>query len=37
MKMNAWSWVLVAVGVVVVAMVAIQAPDIARYMRIKRM
>jgi hypothetical protein len=35
--MNVWSWVLIVVGVLVVAVFAIQAPDIARYMRIKRM
>jgi hypothetical protein len=37
MRMSGWSWVCIAVGVAVIAMVAVQAPDIARYMRIKRM
>jgi|GEM_PF-2780398 len=35
--MNAWYWVLVVIGVLVVGLFAIQAPEIARYVRIKRM
>jgi hypothetical protein len=35
--MSAWSWVLVVFGVLVVGLFAIQAPEIARYLRIKRM
>lgn len=37
MRMNAWYWVLVVIGVLVVGLFAIQAPEIARYVRIKRM
>ncbi len=35
--MNAWSWVLIVFGVLIVGLFAIQAPEIARYVRIKRM
>jgi len=35
--MNAWYWVLIVIGVLVVGLFAIQAPEIARYVRIKRM
>ena len=37
MKMSWWSWVLIVIGVAVVALFALQAPEIARYVRIKRM
>lgn len=37
MRMNAWYWVLIVIGVLVVGLFAIQAPEIARYVRIKRM
>jgi len=37
MKMNGWSWLLIVLGVVVVGLFAVQAPEIARYVRIKRM
>jgi hypothetical protein len=37
MKMNGWNWLLVVIAAVVVALFAVQAPEIARYVRIKRM
>jgi Sec-independent protein translocase protein TatA len=37
MKMSWWSWVLIVIAAVVVGLFAVQAPEIARYVRIKRM
>ncbi len=37
MRMNGWNWVLVVIVAALVAVFAIQAPEIARYVRIKRM
>jgi len=37
MRLNAWSWILIVFGVLVAGLFAIQAPEIARYLRIKRM
>jgi hypothetical protein len=37
MRMSAWSWVLIVIGALIVGLFAIQAPEIARYLRIKRM
>jgi hypothetical protein len=37
MRMSIWSWVLIVIGVLIVGLFAIQAPEIARYLRIKRM
>ena len=37
MRMNGWSWLLIVVAAVVVALFAVQAPEIARYVKIKRM
>lgn len=37
MKMHWWSWILVAVAVVLVGLFAVQAPEIVRYAKIRRM
>jgi hypothetical protein len=37
MKMNAWNWVFVAIAVVVLGALAAGAPDIARYLKMRRM
>jgi len=35
--MNAWSWVLVGIAAIIVGGLVAGAPDIARYLRIRRM
>ena len=37
MKMSGWSWVLLVIGVLLVFPLVASAPEIARYLRIKRM
>ena len=37
MKMHWWTWVLVAIVVLVALPVVASAPELARYMRIKKM
>ncbi len=37
MKMNVWTWIVVGVAVVVLGALATGAPDIVRYVRMKRM
>jgi hypothetical protein len=37
MRMNGWSWFWVVVAAVVVTLFAVQAPEIVRYVKIKRM
>lgn len=37
MRMSGWNWVLVVIAVVLVGLFAVQAPEIVRYAKIKRM
>lgn len=37
MRMSGWSWLLIVFVVLVVGLFAVQAPEIARYLRIRRM
>ena len=35
--MSAWNWVLVGIAIIIVGGLAAGGPDIARYLRIRRM
>ncbi len=37
MRMSGWNWALVVIAVVLVGLFAVQAPEIVRYAKIKRM
>jgi hypothetical protein len=37
MRMNVWTWIVVGFTIVVLGALAAGAPDIARYMKMKRM
>ena len=37
MKMNAWTWVGIGIAVVVLGALAVGAPDIARYLKMRNM